>query len=194
MTEASVQRGAGHAPAPSRAVRVWDPLVRFIHWGVAGAVLLNGALIEDESQAHELIGYAAVALVATRLLWGVVGTQHARFSAFPPNPFAAIRHLGGLFRARKSVHLSHNPAGALMVYNLWATLIGMGVTGWMMGQPAWFGLQWVEELHEGLFGWLMVSVALHVAAVVLDGRLSGVNLLRAMLDGKKRIPRGTETE
>ena len=137
ITETGVG-AAAPAPADRRSVRVWDPLVRLVHWGVAGAVLLNATVIEEESTAHEVIGYIAVGLVATRLVWGLVGTRHARFSAFPPNPVAALRHIAGLIRGRRKVHLSHNPAGALMVYNLWATLIGMGVTGYMMGTRSVF--------------------------------------------------------
>lgn len=191
MTDATTITGDGAqapAPGPGQAIRVWDPLVRLVHWGVAGGVLLNAAFTDPEKQAHEAVGYVVVGLVVTRLLWGLVGSRPARFSAFPPNPVAAIRHLWGLRRGAKGVHLSHNPAGALMVYNLWATLLGMGLTGWMMTTPRYFGIEWVEELHEGLFNWLMISVALHLAGVVLDSLLTRVNLVRAMLDGKKRLP------
>ena len=188
--------GGADAPAPAdrRRILVWDPLVRLVHWGVAGAVLLNATVIEEESSAHELIGYIAVGLVATRLVWGVIGTRHARFSAFPPNPVAALRHISGLIRGRHKVHLSHNPAGALMVYNLWATLIGMGVTGYMMGTRAYFGMEWVEELHEGLFVWLMISVGLHLAGVVVDSLVTRVNLVRGMVDGRKSVAAGEEAE
>jgi cytochrome b len=178
--------------ASGRTYRVWDPLVRLIHWGVAGAVLLNAALIEDESAAHEIIGYVAVILVAVRLVWGVIGSGPARFSSFPPNPAAALRHLARLSRGHKSVHLSHNPAGALMAYNIWATMLGMGVTGYMMGLQRYSEMDWVEDLHEGLFGWLMISVALHVGGVLLDSRLTRVPLVRAMIDGRKRLPPGAE--
>lgn len=182
------------APAARPSVRVWDPLVRLVHWGVAGAVLLNATIVEDDSTAHEVIGYIAVGLVATRLVWGLVGTPHARFSAFPPNPVAALRHIAGLIRGRRKVHLSHNPAGALMVYNLWVTLLGLGATGYMMGTPRYFGMDWVEELHEVLFAWLMVSVGLHLAGVVIDSLATRVNLVRAMVDGRKRLPPKGETE
>jgi len=188
MTEATTAQGARPQAAPTRAVRVWDPLVRLIHWGVAGAVLLNATIIEDESTAHELIGYIAVGLVAIRLVWGLIGPAHARFSPFPPNPMAPLPHIPDLLRGRKTVHLSHNPAGALMVYNLWGTIIGLGVTGYMMGSVRYFGLEWVEELHEGLFAWLMVSVALHLGGVLVGSFASRVNLVRAMIDGKKRLP------
>lgn len=191
MTDAATLPGDGaSAPSPTgpKSVRVWDPLVRLIHWGVAAGVLLNATVIEEESAAHELIGYIVVILVALRLVWGLVGTPHARFAAFPPNPVAAMRHLWGLLRGENGLHLSHNPAGALMVYNLWATLIGMGVSGYMMTTPRFFGMEWVEEMHEAIFTWLMISVALHLAGVLLDTALTRVNLVRAMIDGRKRLP------
>lgn len=189
MTDANLAQGARFKAAPARTVRVWDPLVRLIHWGVAGAVLLNATVIEDEGRAHEVIGYVAFGLVAIRLVWGVIGPAHARFSAFPPNPVAALRHFAGLIRARKTLHLSHNPAGALMAYNLWATIIGMAITGYMMGTVRYFGMEWVEELHEGLFTWLMISVALHLGGMLIDSLANRVNLVRAMINGKKRLPR-----
>lgn len=188
MAETLANEEARPSAAPTRAVRVWDPLVRLIHWSVAAAVLLNATVIEDDGAAHETIGYVAVGLVALRLVWGLVGPQYARFSAFPPNPVSALRHILGLLRGQHRIHLSHNPAGALMVYNLWATVLGMGLTGWMMGTPRYFGMDWVEDLHEGLFTWLMISVAGHLGGVVIDSLVSGVNLVRAMIDGKKRVP------
>ncbi|MEZ5913876.1 MAG: cytochrome b/b6 domain-containing protein, partial [Paracoccaceae bacterium] len=65
-----------------------------------------------------------------RLVWGLFGTPEARFSAFPPDPRAAIRHFGDLAAGRVGGYPSHNPAGALMVYTLWMALavaIGTGL-------------------------------------------------------------------
>ncbi|MEE4347646.1 MAG: cytochrome b/b6 domain-containing protein, partial [Paracoccaceae bacterium] len=119
-------------------VRVWDPLVRLIHWGVALAVLVN-SFTDAESTIHEWVGYTAMGLVAVRLLWGIVGSRTARFSAFPPNPAGAVAHIRQNLAGQGTVHLSHNPLGALMVYNIWATLIALGVTGYMMGTMQFFG-------------------------------------------------------
>ncbi len=194
MTDTTQHKGArlAAAPAPAFGVRVWDPLVRMIHWSVAAGVLVNAAIVDEESATHELIGYAVLGLVLTRLVWGLVGTPHARFSAFPPNPAAAVRHLAGLLRRPHRAYLSHNPAGALMVYNLWAVLIGLAATGYMMGTPRYFGMEWVLDVHEGLFAWLIISVVLHVAGVILDSRMTGVPLVRAMIDGRKRLRDPTE--
>lgn len=189
---AVVQQTSGRASA--REVAVWDPLVRLIHWSLALTILLNGTFIEEESKTHEWIGYVALGLVGLRLVWALIGPKHARFSAFPPSPARAIHHLRAMLSGDKTVHLSHNPLGALMVYNIWASVIAIGITGYMMTTITFFGVYWVEEAHEIVFNWLVFSVALHVAGVAFDTWRSGVNLVRAMINGRKTIPYGREVE
>lgn len=178
----------------ARDIMAWDPLVRLIHWSLALTILLNGALLEEESKIHEWIGYIALGLVGIRLIWAITGPKHARFLAFPPSPGRAIRYLRGILAGDRTVHLSHNPIGALMVYNIWMTVIVIGSTGYMMTTVSFFGVGGVEEAHEVAFGWLLFSVALHVAGVAFDTWRSGVNLLRAMVNGRKAIPEGREVE
>jgi cytochrome b len=178
----------------ARDVAVWDPLVRLIHWSLALTILLNGAITEEESRLHEWVGYIALGLVGLRLVWAILGPRHARFSAFPPSPARAIRYVRSVLSGDKTVHLSHNPLGALMVYNLWLSVIALGVTGYMMTTIRFFGIDWVKEAHELVFNWLILSVALHVAGVAFDTWWSGVNLVRAMVLGRKRIPEGTKLE
>lgn len=185
-------KDAGEAGIQS--IPVWDPLVRLIHWSLVAAVVLNGFVTNPERRAHEYVGNAALALVILRLVWGLVGPRHARFTAFPPNPFAALRHIRGIFSYRNVLHLSHNPLGALMAYNIWATVLVLCATGIMMGTVRFFGLEWVEEIHETAFDWLMVSVVLHLAGVLAETWLSGVPLVRAMIDGRKRVPTGRDVE
>lgn len=189
---AVAQQTSGRASA--REVTVWDPLVRLIHWSLALTILLNGTFIEEESKTHEWIGYIALGLVGLRLVWALIGPKHARFSAFPPSPSRAIRHLRGMLSGDKTVHLSHNPLGALMVYNIWVSVIAISITGYLMTTITFFGVEWVEEAHEVVFGWLVFSVALHVAGVAFDIWRSGVNLVRAMIDGRKTIPYGRKVE
>jgi cytochrome b len=73
-----------------------------------------------------------MALLLLRLIWGVLGPAEARFSAFPPNPLAALRHLKDLLAGRPRDHRSHNPAGALMVYAFWIALSVVIATGLVM--------------------------------------------------------------
>lgn len=178
----------------ARTIPVWDPLVRIIHWGLALTILINGAFTDAEGSLHEWVGYTAAALLAVRLFWGLFGTKHARFTAFPPSPARAFGHLSAMIRGDRTVHLSHNPLGALMVYNIWATVAVLAVTGYMMTTTRFFGVDWVEEVHEIAFNWLLVSIVLHVAGVVFDTWRSRVPLVPAMLHGQKRIPANSEVE
>ena len=178
------------APGP-HAVRVWDPFVRVFHWSLAVLFTLNIAILDEESRMHEWVGYAVLGLVAARILWGFVGTRHARFSAFRPSLGAARQHVAELLggRAPGKAHLSHNPLGALMVYNLLACMVALGVTGWMMTLTAWWGAEWLEEVHEAIANWALLSVGFHVAGVAVESWRSKVPLAKAMVTGWKLMPR-----
>ena len=132
QTHASALGGAGLRTAGTVAPRLWDPVVRLTHWGIACAVLLNALVTEGGSLGHVSLGWIGMALLILRLIWGVFGPSEARFSAFPPNPAAALRHLAALAAGHPREHPSHNPAGALMAYGFWATLVAVIVTGLVM--------------------------------------------------------------
>lgn len=174
-------------PMP-RPVLVWDPLVRLFHWLLVGGFVANAFFTDPEKNLHETLGLIVLGLVAFRVIWGLVGTRHARFSDFPPDPAAAIGQLQEMSTGRRYVHVGHSPLGALMIYNLLLTLIGIGATGYMMTTVAWFGVDWVKELHEALVSWAEVSVAIHIAAVVIESRRLGVNLPKSMITGYKTLP------
>ena len=190
----SLADGKHPATEGARTIPVWDPLVRLIHWSVAATVLLNGTVTDPESELHHWLGYVAVGLIAVRLLWGLLAPGPARLGAFRPDPRAALGHIKAVLAGDRSVHVGHNPLGALMIWNIWSVIAVLAATGIMMGNVRFFGVEWVEELHEAAFNWLIVSVALHVCGVILDTRRTGVPLLRAMIDGKKRIPAGRDIE
>jgi cytochrome b len=118
----SAQPGAA---APS----LWDPVVRLTHWGIALAVVINALISDGGSLTHVTLGWLAMALLVMRLIWGALGPAEARFSAFPPNLAAGIRHLWQLRSGKVRHYPSHNPAGALMIYAFWATLSVVIVTG-----------------------------------------------------------------
>lgn len=130
MTEVSSQRlpRKGRARAGEPPI-LWDPLVRISHWGIAVVVLANYALNKSGGWIHVTLGWVGLTLLLLRLLWGVVGTKEARFSAFPPQPMAALRHLVSLAKGRPAHYGSHNPAGAIMVYALWAMLAVITFSG-----------------------------------------------------------------
>jgi len=169
-------------------IPVWDIVVRATHWAVALLVILELTVLDEDWAVHRWAGYVVLALVGLRLVWGLIGTRHARFSAFPPSLSAAREHLAGLLRGRHDLHLSHNPLGALMAYNLWASLVAVCLTGILMTTRTFWGVELVEELHEVVANWVMISVLLHVAGVVFETWYSKINLVRAMITGQKEIP------
>jgi cytochrome b len=179
MTGASQEGRAGQ-----RMVRVWDIGVRLFHWGLVAGVLA-AYLSEDSRSLHRIFGYAVMGLIAFRLIWGLVGTQHARFASFLPGPVRLLAYLRDMARGREARHLGHNPAGAAMIVALLAVLGGISATGYMMGMDAYFGVEWVEDAHEALVNGLIVLVMLHVAGVAVASRRHGENLVKAMVTGLK---------
>ncbi len=174
------------APIHQPTVRVWDPFVRLFHWSVVGGCALNFTILDDGKLAHRWIGYGVLALLALRLVWGVIGSRHARFADFVPGPRDLIAYLGSLIRGREPRFLGHNPAAAVMVLALMALLAAIGVTGWMQTLDAFWGYDWVETLHEGLANGLIVLVVVHVAAALFESLRHRENLILAMITGRKR--------
>ncbi|ETX11983.1 cytochrome B561 [Roseivivax halodurans JCM 10272] len=120
------------AHAAPEIAQPWDPVVRLTHWSIAAAVIANGLLTKPGGTIHIWIGWAAMAVLALRLVWGLIGPAEARFASFLPDPRAAVSHLALLLRGRPREHSSHNPAGAIMAYALWACLAVVIGTGLVM--------------------------------------------------------------
>ncbi|MHA7852031.1 MAG: cytochrome b/b6 domain-containing protein [Roseovarius sp.] len=200
--------------APGR-VRVWDAVIRMFHWALVATVALAWASAEELSRIHELSGYAVAGLVAIRLVWGLLGSRYARFSQFVRPPRATLAYLRDMLRGQERRYLGHNPAGAVMVLSLLATLSCVAGTGWLMDAPdrlamvpsilapAWtdevdahraYGehaesmRETLEEAHEVFANMLLLLVALHVGGVMLASARHRENLAGAMVTGDKRAP------
>ncbi len=174
--------------APDRpAIRVWDAFVRIAHWSLV--VTLAGAWLTDDSGAiHEWLGYAALAIVAARLVWGAFGTRYARFRQFVRSPAATLLYARQVWAHAEPRHIGHNPLGAYMIVLLVVMVILVAGSGWLYTTDAYWGVEWVEELHEGLADALLWLIALHVAGVAFSSLRHRENLVAAMLHGRKRAP------
>lgn len=173
-------------PLPAAGLRVWDRFVRLFHWSLLACVLLNQFALEGGEAPHRWTGHAATALVLARLVWGFIGSRHARFADFFPTPARLHSHLQALRRGEHPVHAGHNPLGALMMLALMATVLALGVTGWLQGTDAFWGDEGLQALHERLAEGLLWAAGLHAAAAIVMGRVERVNLVRAMVTGVKR--------
>lgn len=171
-----------------RDILVWDLPVRVFHWLLVFS--FAGAFITAESErwalVHVTLGYTVAALVAFRLVWGVVGTRTARFASFVRGPAAVWSYLKSLVSGQPAHHTGHNPAGALAIVALLALAAVVTASGWMQYQD--IGPRWLEELHEGAANLMLLLVGVHVVAVVASGWLHRENLVRAMFSGRKPGP------
>lgn len=113
----------------SNEIKVWDPLVRIFHWTLVLA-FFTAYLTEDDLQdIHVLAGYTVAGLVAFRLVWGFIGTRHARFSDFVFSPATTLNYIKDMFALRAKRYIGHNPAGGAMVIALLLALAGTTLTG-----------------------------------------------------------------
>jgi cytochrome b len=179
----AIEAGGGKPPA---TVKVWDLFVRCFHWSLVG-LFVTAYLTGDEiEQVHVAAGYAIAALLVSRIVWGFVGPRHARFRAFVRSPRAVLAYLrdAAHFRARR--HLGHNPAGGAMIIALFATLTGTCVTGYMMTTDAFWGAEWMEELHAAMANITVALIVLHVLGVLVASFEHRENLVMAMMTGRKR--------
>lgn len=167
-------------------VKVWDPLVRIFHWGLVTAFLIAWATGDGIEGVHILAGYCVIALVAFRIVWGFIGARYARFANFVRGPRAVTGYLRDTAKLRAKRYLGHNPAGGAMIVALLVMLATIGATGFMMTTDAFWGVAWVQDVHEAAVSVTLVLVALHVVGVVVASYEHGENLVRAMITGRKR--------
>ena len=167
-------------------VQVWDPFVRIFHWSLVGLFVIAFVTGDETEWLHLTAGYSIAALVLLRIIWGFVGPRHARFSDFVRTPREVTDYVHSAMRLRAPRYLGHNPAGGAMIIALLAMLVGISATGFMMTTDAFWGAQWVEDLHEGLVYVTLGLIALHVAGVVFASIEHGENLVKAMITGRKR--------
>jgi len=115
---------------PDRIVEVWDVPIRLCHWLIAVLVAAAYATWRlNWMEWHSRVGSLLLALVIFRLLWGVFGSDTARFSRFVAAPRTALRHLAQSLRREADRQVGHNPAGGWMVLLLLALLLAETLTG-----------------------------------------------------------------
>jgi len=185
--------------AEQGARKVWDLPVRVIHWGLVLAV--GGAWLTRELEGdwfawHVRCGYAVLLLAATRIVWGFVGTRHARFSDFVRGPARILAYLRAKPGDPARHTAGHNPLGALMVLALLLMLLTQATLGLfandkIMSTGPLFGYVTGEtsdrltSLHEKLFDVIVAAVAVHVAAALFYLWVRRENLILPMITGRK---------
>ncbi len=184
-------------------VKVWDGWVRLFHWGAVSCVLVSYFSAKSGAwNLHYGSGYLLLTLVGFRILWGLFGSENARFWTFLRGPVAAFRQLGKFRQPGPDTETTHNPAGAWMVVVLLVLLAMQGVSGLMANHDVGFTYSqhgplanWVSEatsermtnLHATLINVLLLAVLVHVLAVFAYRLVKGHDLVVPMVTGMKAI-------
>ena len=170
-----------------KRVLIWDLPTRLFHWllAVGFSVAATVALVAGEDSPlfpyHAMVGLTITLMVVLRILWGVVGSRHARFSSFAFGPRAVVGYLGGVLRGSGPRHAGHNPGSAWAIFAMLGLVLGLGATGLLLGQ----GNEGVKELHEVLAYGMVAVALLHVLGVALHTIRHRENITASMIHGRK---------
>ncbi|MBX3360978.1 MAG: cytochrome b/b6 domain-containing protein [Phycisphaeraceae bacterium] len=171
---------------------VWDLPTRLFHWllaaGFASAAFI-ALVVGDDGPLfpyHAIIGLTLALMVALRLVWGVIGSKHARFGSFLFGPAAVAEYLKGIVTGRGKRHIGHNPASAYAIFAMLALIAAMAVTGVMLGR----GQESVKDLHEFCAYAMLAVVGVHVLGVLLHTARHRENITAGMLHGRKAVEAG----
>lgn len=179
----------------------WGPVSQAFHWLSAAllvAIATVGLVMEDMPNSpdkigmyalHKSLGLTLLAIVVLRLLWRFMHPVPADM----PGLSAWVR------RGAAAVH-----------WGLYALMLAMPLTGWMLNSAEGFPLQWfrlfnlpaiapesealadlAEGLHENGFWVLVALVAGHVLAALYHHLFLGDGTLHRMLPGRRRPPEST---
>jgi cytochrome b len=194
-------RRAGLARADAPRTRVWDLPTRLFHWLLAAAVIgLLATGLSGIMEWHFRLGYAVLALLLFRLVWGFVGGRWSRFGAFFYAPSSLVAYLRG--RAHPDHLIGHTPLGALSVFGLLGILALQVATGlvsddeisasgpltrFVSGAVVSAASAW----HSGPGQWIVIVLAsLHVLAVLYYVLIKRHPLVRPMISGDKLLAEG----
>ena len=193
------------AASGARTLRVWDWPTRVFHWVLVGLFAIVWISSEADGNLfliHVYTGTAILGLVVFRLVWGIIGSRYALFSNFVKG-WSAVKEYGQALKALKPpYHVGHNPIGGWMIMSLLVLLGLVSFGGFFINDDGYVGplsasvSPWLSdalgEMHEGISGFLMFLVVVHVAGVVAHVLLTKDNLPRAMVTGDKQVPPGID--
>jgi len=192
------------APTGAESIYIWDPLLRAYHWLLAFFVIASWLLAHYgpiRMTLHFWSGYAIIALLAFRLIWGLVGPRPARFVHFIKGPRAVWAYTRGFFSREPSFWEGHNPMGALSVIAMLALLVAQVATGLMSESENFIDAgplassvssatrKAANNWHHTGGTLILILVVLHVAVILWYRFWKHEDLVRPMITGRKWVRR-----
>ncbi len=186
---------------PQHTVRIWDLPTRLFHWLLASSIvgLVITAKVGGNAMVwHFRLGYVVLALVAFRLVWGLVGGRWSRFASFVPTPARLLDYLRG--NARPQDKAGHNPLGALSVLALLGVTAAQVSSGLFTDDEIAFAgpltrfvsgdvVSQFTTYHKEVGQYLLLGlVALHLLAIVFYALVRKERIISPMVQGDKQLP------
>jgi cytochrome b len=185
-------------------IRVWDLPIRLFHWLLVACItgsFITINLSDEFIQWHAYFGYSILTLLIFRIVWGFVGSTHARFTSFFPTKKAIFDYLSG----RSPRVLGHNPIGAISIFILLLVLSIQVVTGLFIDDEVSFQgpltkyvsssvSSFLSEIHEGNQLVILVLITIHIAAIIFYKKFKKENLIKPMISGDIEIDPSEETK
>ena len=188
-------------PSPKRDTEIWDLATRVFHWTLVLLVAINLFLIGPrggfQTIFHFVAGYAIAGLLLFRLVWGFIGSPRSRFADFLRRWPVVKGYIDRLIRFDPPHSVGHNPLGGWMIAALLTTLTGMIATGlFAAGRRAAGPLAGsiplpiaviLRDLHSLISNFLIALIVVHILGVIVEWFLTGDNLVKAMVTGRKKL-------
>lgn len=189
----------------TKLIRVWDIPTRIFHWTLASLFIISWISAEiggNAMQYHMWSGYAVLGLVLFRVLWGLVGSDTARFTHFMRGPVTTLAYARSWFKPGYRVPLGHNPLGgwsvaALLLALTFQTLTGLFSNDDIASEGPLYHLiskatsDFLSVLHKGSFNVLLALVTIHIIVIALYFLKHRENLVKPMLTGNKLVDENT---
>ena len=165
---------------------VWNKFVRISHWLVAVIIVLDMFVFDDGDSLHIWLGYAVTLIVVLRLAYGFFSRNQAHsFSKFPLSPGSLIKYFQDKIKNRDTYYQGHNPAASLIYVIIWLCVLGLAVTGWMLGLDRYFGDDQVEAAHLIINRILQIAIIIHLLGMLVDSVQFKRKTWMSMFNGKK---------
>ncbi|MBT7334319.1 MAG: cytochrome B [Gammaproteobacteria bacterium] len=150
------------------------------------------------TELHILLGYFTLSLILFRIIWGFLGTRHARFSQFIQPPTAFAKSLRHLFSRAPSKEAGHTAAGGWSILIMLALVTIQAGSGlfvsddifWMGPYNSTVSAEIAGKLayvHHTNFILLQIIIALHICAIAWYKWGKKTDLVRPMFTGNKLI-------
>ncbi len=168
---------------------VYDWPTRIFHWTFALGFVLAYAIAKTQDEdsfrfpVHMLIGLGWSALILFRILWGVIGSRHARFSGFSLGLSSVIGYFLSFWSKRDRDPAGHNPASSWVALLMLWMGSGLVLSGLLMVNGK-FG-ELAEEIHEWCGNGFLILAGLHVSGVLIHLARKRDGIAFSMVDGRK---------